>query len=471
MNFLFFFFYKILLILLFSFTYEENFNPIPIGNGKLNDIYNHNKNEEENLYFIFLTFRHGARAPNFLIDKFNDILGGKWISKGELTNFGRKQHYEIGLKNRDRYSNFISEEYDPKEVKIFSTNYDRTINSIQCQLLGFYSNITYYNYTFDEFNNSNNNNVEYINSIIPAIKLFEYDDESQKTKKSKYEFEYERIFKQDFDCPYISKQVRKNLNKTNEIFNSIIDSFNIEYYDILSNEYKYIKQKNIKTVLGFEGFCDVYISIYYDKKNFDILNKIYKNGKNITKIKEICENYLYNYFIYAENSDYADKNGIICQSLTFKKMIDWMEVRAGQNNNFAAKYSEPKFVIYSGHDKMVFQLQSILKKIFNIEFEYAKFASTQLYELRKYNDIYYVEIYYDDRLKMNITFEEFKKRIGNIIMNREDIYNICYKKKEEVCLLYRKRFLIIILVALCIIFFTIICKVYSLKNIDYNTVE
>ena len=145
-----------------------------------------------------------------------------------------------------------------------------------------------------------------------------------------------------------------------------------------------------------------------------------------------------------------------------------MEVRADQNNNFAAKYSEPKFVIYSGHDNMIFQLQSVLKKSFNIEFENAKFASTQLYELRKYNDIFYVEIYYDDRLKMNITFDEFKRRIENILINRKDIYNICYKKKEEVNLLHKKLFLIFILFALSIILLSIICKVYYLKNFDAN---
>ena len=474
MNFLSFFLYKILTILLISLSYEKQFNPIPKGNGKINAKYNHYRNEEDNLFFIFLTFRHGARAPNFLIDKNTDMMGGKWLSKAELTNYGRKQHYKIGLKNRDRYSNFISEDYDPKEVKIFSTNYDRTINSIQSQLLGFYSNITYTNFTFDEFNNSNNSNnddIKYMNSIIPAIKLFEYDDESQKSKKTKYEFEYERIFKQHFDCPYISNQVRKNLNETNEIINSIMDSFNREYYDIFINEFKNINRKKLKTILGFERFCDVYISIYYDKKNYHILNKISKNGKNITKIKEICDNYLYNWFKYEENSGFAINNGIICQSQTFKKMIDWMEVRADQNNNFAAKYSEPKFVIYSGHDNMIFQLQSVLKKSFNIEFENAKFASTQLYELRKYNDIFYVEIYYDDRLKMNITFDEFKRRIENILMNRKDIYNICYKKKEELNLLHKKLFLIFILCALSIILLCIICKVYYLKNFDANSTK
>ena len=152
------------LIILISLAFGEKFNPIPESNGQLNAKYNHYKNEHDNLFFIFLNFRHGARSPIYLKKKNKDMLGGEWHSKGELTYFGRRQHYQIGLKMRERYSNFISEKYDPKELKIYATNFDRTINSVQSQLLGLYSNISYNDYNFSDFNNKNlfynNNNIE-----------------------------------------------------------------------------------------------------------------------------------------------------------------------------------------------------------------------------------------------------------------------------------------------------------------------
>ena len=47
---------KILIINLITFSYEQEFNPIPEGNGKLNQKYNHH-NDENNLWskgsFIF----------------------------------------------------------------------------------------------------------------------------------------------------------------------------------------------------------------------------------------------------------------------------------------------------------------------------------------------------------------------------------------------------------------------------------
>ena len=147
-----------------------------------------------------------------------------------------------------------------------------------------------------------------------------------------------------------------------------------------------------------------------------------------------------------------------------------MEVRSDQNNNFAVAYSEPKLVLYSGHDSTLFELQSILNKSFNIDYENTQFGSTQLYEVRKYQDVYYVEIYYNDRLKMNITFDEFKNRIRNILISDKEIYNICYEKKGEIYLRYGKIFLAVILIVLVIILLALINKINS-KNMDLNNMK
>lgn len=242
-----------------------------------------------------------------------------------------------------------------------------------------------------------------------------------------------------------------------------------DYYNIIIKEFENVDSQGIKTAKGFDKFCDVYLSNYYEN-NKNVLNKFKKHGKSLKKIKNICDTYLYNHFIYVRNGGHAINNPIISQSPTFKKMIDWMDIRSDQNNNFAVSYTEPKLVLYSGHDSTLFELQSVLNKSFNIEYENTYFGSTQLYEIRKYQDVYYIEIYYDDRLKMNITFEEFKNRINSNLMNDEEIYNICYEKKEELYIKYGKIVMEVILIFLTIVLLVIINTINS-KNTDLNSMK
>ena len=64
--------------------------------------YNHT-NKENNLYFVFSTFRHGARKP---FTK-NDIFKNNINNPGSLTSYGKKQHLIIGENYRERYFNFL----------------------------------------------------------------------------------------------------------------------------------------------------------------------------------------------------------------------------------------------------------------------------------------------------------------------------------------------------------------------------
>ena len=59
------YFFLIFLLIIINFSYEKEFNPIPKRNGQLNDKYRHTE-DENNLFFIFFTFRHGARSPLIL---------------------------------------------------------------------------------------------------------------------------------------------------------------------------------------------------------------------------------------------------------------------------------------------------------------------------------------------------------------------------------------------------------------------
>ena len=92
---------------------------------------------DDRLVFLYTHFRHGARAPSDINDSFYDELGEKWTNPGELTGVGQRMHYILGLRNRKKYvkdETFLSEKFDPHEMLIFSSNYNRTMISCSSQL-------------------------------------------------------------------------------------------------------------------------------------------------------------------------------------------------------------------------------------------------------------------------------------------------------------------------------------------------
>ena len=96
---------------------------------------------EEKIIFAWQMNRHGARGPSLVKDN-KDLLGEIWFGKGELTSVGKRMPYLLGAKMRKRYKDFLSDEYDPQEIYIASTDENRTIETIQCYLQGLYPNKT-----------------------------------------------------------------------------------------------------------------------------------------------------------------------------------------------------------------------------------------------------------------------------------------------------------------------------------------
>ena len=97
--------------------------------------------EGEKLIFVVTHFRHGARAPQNINNSYYDLLGEKWTNPGELTDMGQRMHYILGIRNRKRYVikvKFLSEQFDPHEILIYTSSFNRTIISASSQLQGLY---------------------------------------------------------------------------------------------------------------------------------------------------------------------------------------------------------------------------------------------------------------------------------------------------------------------------------------------
>ncbi|XP_023015258.2 prostatic acid phosphatase [Leptinotarsa decemlineata] len=91
------------------------------------------------LVSVVQVFRHGQRTPyaHYPNDPYSD--SAYWpVSRGQLTNVGKTQHYRLGQYTRERYSNFLPEAYSEKFFSAQTTDIDRTHMSAQCNLLGLF---------------------------------------------------------------------------------------------------------------------------------------------------------------------------------------------------------------------------------------------------------------------------------------------------------------------------------------------
>ena len=407
----------------FNLTIIACFNPLPNGNGILNSNYSHQSTD--NLYFVFEHFRHGARSPceGTFINKTDD-LGGKWENYGALTNIGIRQQFLLGKRNREHYDNFISKEYNSNEIKVYSTNYNRTIMSAQAQLLGFYNNFSLNkNKKFFDFIDNTKSSDEFgLNKIIPQINLFEKDNSG-----------IERIlFSEKFECKLPSQMIAKNMEKYNElkIFNKIDEireKFNKKYIQIFGKEFNQTNYTELYK--GMYKFCDIYISIYFDEeRNRKIIDNLEKKYDffNSSEILDICYDYFYEKFLVIDGEEFAKDASTLLNSRTLQRLLNLMKRKIEKNNPNYISPDSPKFLLYSAHDDTLTQMQIFLNQHFDIAKEWVPFASNQIFELRKYGNLFYVEVYYNDRLKMNITFNQFEEIINKNILSEEEINRKCY---------------------------------------------
>ncbi|XP_075990945.1 prostatic acid phosphatase-like isoform X2 [Anticarsia gemmatalis] len=111
---------KILLLILFSICTKPTYG-------------------DESVKYAAILFRHGDRTP------VNPYPTDPWknesfwpVKFGELTNIGKMQHYAFGKWLRQRYSHLLSNDFDPSEIYVRSTDVDRTLMSVQANLAGLY---------------------------------------------------------------------------------------------------------------------------------------------------------------------------------------------------------------------------------------------------------------------------------------------------------------------------------------------
>ena len=331
-------------------------------------IYNHTKNEN-NLYFVFTTFRHGARKPLSKIDFFGNFN----YTAGALTEYGKIQHLEIGRKYRKRYSNFMNISFDKKEIYIRSSDIRRTIISTEKELEGFFNKTI------------SRSNIFIVNGGGASINLFNLDRKEQIEMKKYLE-----------SCP------KRNLA--------------VNYIDIYNHEiFPNIKHCHLMENISDSGiyrFCDSMISHYYEYIYSNETNNVISrcSNENIKKFYDFCIEYYDSFRGFNEYSAFMIYK--LFQHI-FKNMYNAINYK-----------SKLKMMMIGGHDVTVGQFMTFLNRLQIIpRTYYPHYAWNIVIELRKYSQDFYLEFYYNDILKYNNTLEKFKSILDNSIYS--NLYNYC----------------------------------------------
>jgi len=413
---------------------QEKINPASFIS--LEDENDSSEAQEDSLLWAFEIFRHGARSPYSRFQESNskDLFNMTWSGIQELTNIGKRQHFLIGYRNHKRYiieKKLINKTYDPREIHIFSTNINRTIESAASQLQGLYlsgegPNLTdaqikravppIDNELYEDILDNMGNEVFPGNINVVPIHILE---ESYKIN-SLHEEEYCKGLKG-------SEKKKEQREVVQNFLQNVHNKYGGEKLAKLVNSDLNVKEKCFLDYSCAYDIFDTIVSEYFDLRNMTDI----KNGLGIDNMDEFINDICYTFLYYdlPGTSDETHDNAIYGMTKLFIQILDYMDLKIEKDQKGDINYTNydlPKFVMHSGHDWTLSVFERIIQDAFNINVSYTYFASNAFLELyRAENGSYYVKYLYNNVTDIDIPYDTFKKNITDVIVTGEEVDEFC----------------------------------------------
>ena len=400
----------------------------------LNGVYCEKKRE---LIFVYEHARHGARGPsssyNSIFKDGVDEYGVHWEYDGELSAIGKIQHYYLGVRNRIRYNGFIDfDNYNPMEILIHATDFNRTHQSITSELIAMFKNSKEVTLTEDEtkFKLINQKYLETRNKS-----LYDNIDDEIKSLGNKvnygsipifniHKFPDKRIFLVD-DCNKLNQYRDEKVGqKVEELYAEFEENYadKLEKLPLIKREYfrDYDKMKSITDhfVCDYDGQKDL-----SKVKELDIdLDKFYNFSRRF------YGSFIFDWFIDDYTAGFEETH-------LMQDLLGYMDSRIKHYPK--TTYLAPKMVMDCGHDTTVGPIARFMDSAFGCGYhKFCDFACNVYFELYRNIDEngnieYTVDYYLDDELMFkDKEYGEFKAKMEEKFWNDTYAAEFCGEKED-----------------------------------------
>ena len=407
--------------------------------------------EEDNQKLIFLLthFRHGARAPQNYYNKTShlDYVLEKWDNPGELTPMGKRMHYALGLQNRERYiekKEFLKKTFDPHEILIYSTRFNRTLLSVASQLQGLYP----FGYGEELQEKQVNFSIPPLNLSENVLKqLYAMGNESLPGKMALAPIRMindneRKIIIYDIEkCLWKRDEMRKINYENSPELKKLITDFSDKYHERLDKMYG---ENNVYNITFVDNFCDAYIAGSTEFKPMEAINETFPLESERQEILDTCFEFMKFNFREWIAGDTERILPTLEVSKFMREFIHYMTKRidadiSGENiEEKLEDYSRPKMLMISAHDSTISMWEMFFIKVFknNDENEYVfpKFATQLAFEVvtdgtvnstNKTYENYTINCYFNNDLFFNKTVKEFIDQVTPNLYSDEKINEVC----------------------------------------------
>ena len=402
----------------------------------------------EKLIFVMTHFRHGARGSSNIYENDLDLVREKWTKPGELTAIGMRMHYLLGLRNRKRYIDdykFLSPIYDPHEILVYSTYYNRTLMSAYSQLQGLYPSRQEIGLNLTEKQEKLaipdvDINDTYIQEEILKMNLSALPN-SMTLIPVHMITEKEKILNlYDLDeCTALKEQEKQKNYENMESLKSIEIDFNNKFK-------KYLNEFNgDNSTYGFDwmnSFCGAFYPSYADGRE---LTDLKNTGIDLEEFNESCyeiQKLYYRDYILGGGKNNFDR---MESSKLIREMIRLLKQKVNDDINQETEikysdYSKPKMLIISAHDSTIAFNEMFLINCFKLNldiFKYPRFSTQIAFEVSRkddneinnFNELSYkdytLNYYYNDDKIFSINLDDFIKNVENYLWTDEEVNNYC----------------------------------------------
>ncbi len=374
---------------------------------------------------IASVMRHGARSPYYYDDNHTnkDSLGFFWtIDPAELTQVGRRQHYILGLKQREEFDSFIGDYYSTSEITAYTSNKGRTKESIQAYFQGL-------------FPKSEHLSNEQIERAFPPVVVSDSINKIAHSTSSPIRGEaVSATFNQlnpKIDKYYFMASICKNFPDYTKESNVEIDQnilrFSLKWKSILEQGFGVIVdfRNPGKSRIKLWNVADTFIANYLNGNDLSSRVPLAKQAQFFTDIQIFFSDDMFKGTYCDQNNGYYLARA--SKTKLFQDVFEKLDERIKLNNK---EYSSlnPKMLAYFVHDYDLTEIMLLFNKIFNLDFNTPIVPSSFTNFVLSFNTEskeYHIDIKLNDKDYISMNYSAFKKSIEKLYLPLSEINEFC----------------------------------------------